>query len=101
MRSSCGRRTEPSCEGSICWLGYPMILNSLGARRITRRNAKGCDGASLSVGHKHLHLHPAEETGGGFAPIPEAPSWRSSSFGHYLRRTAVRDSQERATGSSA
>jgi hypothetical protein len=56
----------------ICWLVCPTILKSLGARRIDRRNAKDCNGASLSVGHKHLNLHPAEETRAGFAPIPEA-----------------------------
>ena len=42
MRSSCGRRMEPWCERSICWRICRMTLNSLGARRIHRRNARGC-----------------------------------------------------------
>src|SRR5664280_737719 len=97
MKSSCGRRTEPWFEHSICWLVCPTILKSLGARRIDRRNAKDCNGASLSAGHKHLYLHPAEETGAGFAPIPEAAFGRGRAFGYYLWRTALRSSQEQAT----
>jgi antitoxin VapB len=81
--------------------GLPDDLTLVGREEDQPRNARDCNGASLSVGHRHLHLHPAEETGGGFAPIPEAPSRRSSSFGNYLRRTAVQGSQERATSGSA
>src|SRR5208337_1580771 len=85
----CGKRTEPWSEPSICWLLCRMILSLLHARRINRRNARDSNGASLSAGHEHLYLHPAEEAGGSFAPVPQAPSRGGRPFGYYLWRAAL------------
>jgi antitoxin VapB len=47
----------------ICSLACRMILKWLAARRTDCRSARGCDGASLFVGHEHLHVHSSEEAG--------------------------------------
>src|ERR1700745_3755029 len=68
MKLCCGRRTEPWFGRLTCWRACRRIWSSPDARRITRRNARGCNGASLYVGHQPLYLHPAEEAGRSFAP---------------------------------
>ena len=45
------------------------ISTSPDARKTGRRNARGCSGAPVSTGHKHLYLHPAEAAGRSFAPV--------------------------------
>src|ERR1700757_3127526 len=59
MKSCCGRRAEPWFGRLTCWRACRRIWSSPDARRISRRNARGCNGASLYVGHQHLYLHPA------------------------------------------